>query len=339
MLCVCKFGGSSLSTKGGLERIREIVYSSPLRKVIVVSALGKRFSNDIKVTDLLIRLYENFTDTALRKEIISRYEYLKEKSGVNIDIEGEFFNLPYDKDYIVSRGEYLTAKIVASYLNYRFVDASKILYFKRGKLDVLKSRRAILKTDLNGGVVIPGFYVNDNGKIKLLERGGSDLSGAYLCKLLKADFYENYTDVCGIKCVNPNISEGSRTVNVMAYKDLKRLSVLNFQVLHKSTYKPVIGTKTQIIVKNTFDDLSQSTVIKNRYKTKTPKVFGIGQKGDKIIIIGRKLNDNIIKVALSSALHNLGCILKSSYYKTEIATEIEKTVAIKLVYIALKKYV
>lgn len=339
MLCVCKFGGSSVATEKGLEKIKEAVNSSPARKVIVVSAIGKRFAGDIKVTDLLIKLAEKPSDEKLKKQILSRFYNLKKRLRVDIDIRAEFNRLPQDKDYVVSRGEYVTAKIVAEFLDYDFIDACKVLYFKKGKLDVYKSRRALSKINLKKGVVIPGFYVCEKGKIKLLERGGSDLSGAYLCRLLKADYYENYTDVSGVMCVSPDILPDNVTIKNMSYQDLKRLSELNLKILQKHVYKSVIGTKTQIVVRNTFDFNSARTVIKNVYITKTPKVFGIGLKDDKIVIIGRKLNGKQIKSAIKGALYNLRYTMKISYYKAIIDIDSDKTVVIKMLFLALKKYV
>ena len=51
---VVKFGGSSLAAGNSVDKALNIVKNDPERKVIVVSAPGKRTSDDIKVTDLLI---------------------------------------------------------------------------------------------------------------------------------------------------------------------------------------------------------------------------------------------------------------------------------------------
>ena len=55
---VTKFGGTSLADARQFQKVRDIVLSDPRRKYVVASAPGKRFSDDIKVTDLLLKSYE-----------------------------------------------------------------------------------------------------------------------------------------------------------------------------------------------------------------------------------------------------------------------------------------
>ncbi|HCD2510939.1 TPA: aspartate kinase, partial [Staphylococcus aureus] len=55
---VSKFGGSSVSNATQIKKVLNIVNSDPERKIVIVSAPGKRHDNDVKTTDLLIRLYE-----------------------------------------------------------------------------------------------------------------------------------------------------------------------------------------------------------------------------------------------------------------------------------------
>lgn len=342
MLYVCKFGGSSVSTLQGLINLKEIVLTKSDRKVVVVSAIGSRFSGDIKVTDLLFRLSENLNDSVLKEEIESRFNYIAKILGVDVDIKEQLNFKSADEAIIVSRGEYLTAKIVAKYIGYAFKDASEILFFKNGKLLVNKSRRALEKIDLNGGVVVPGFYVNENGRLSLLERGGSDLSGAYLSKLLKADVYENYTDVCGLKCVDPSVVSNALTVEKLSYKDFKRLGVIEPKILQKSAYKPVIGTKTTTKIINTYNFCGGFTQISNAYFTRRPKIFGIGcqKNSDGIAIVGRKLKDAKIKSAVKDAFFGFNySVTKNDGYLMIIHTNLSGPLAVKLLYSKLKSFV
>ena len=56
-ITVVKFGGTSLADASQFKKVASIIKADPKRRYAVVSAPGKRFSSDIKNTDLLIRCY------------------------------------------------------------------------------------------------------------------------------------------------------------------------------------------------------------------------------------------------------------------------------------------
>ena len=190
---VCKFGGSSVSCAENFKKVKDIVLSDEMRKVIVVSALGKRFSCDEKITDLLINIDScakngaNFVETL--KKIKERFLEIKSRLGLKVDLEREFScfeceiaSEKFSTDYIVSRGEYFTAKLMAEYLGFAFVDSINTLVFDyTGKLNEGASKRNLVgELEKQGNIVIPGFYGGyPNGCAKLFVRGGGDISGAY----------------------------------------------------------------------------------------------------------------------------------------------------------------
>lgn len=290
MLKVCKFGGTSLKNAETIKRVCDIINRDIERKIIVVSAPGKRFLNDEKVTDLLIQFSKNQGDAVLYKKIYDRFYDIICGLNIDFDLNKELSFSGMESSDIVASGERLNAKIVAKYLGYAYVDVKIILFFDdRGRFDFKKSMRESKKISVNKGVVFAGFYANQNGKTLLFERGGSDLTGAYLSKLFNADIYENFSDVDGIKPVNPSIYKTAPSIEVLSFLDFTLLYALNPTVLQKSTYKPIIGTKTKIIVKNTFNHDFKGTVLKNKFTTNKSLLFSIAKDNETIVITGMNL--------------------------------------------------
>ena len=219
MLKVAKFGGSSMADAGQYQKIREILLSDSARKVVVVSAAGKREKNDHKITDLLYLCYAHtqygVDCTGVFEMITSRYLQIRDDLGIQLDLESEFAELKkrldakaVSQDALVSRGEYYSAKLMAAYLGFRFVDAADWIKFNfDGTVDRETSYEALRQLVLRGqGVVIPGFYgVMPDGNIRTFTRGGSDITGALAAAALDADVYENWTDVSGILMADPRI--------------------------------------------------------------------------------------------------------------------------------------
>ena len=264
MLKVTKFGGSSMADAGQYRKVRDIILADPARKVVVVSAAGKRFKEDHKLTDLLYLCHAHtqygVDCTPIFDMITSRYLQIRDELELNLDLESEFEALKkrLDKkrvtqDELVSRGEYFSAKLMAAYLGYNFVDAADWVKFNMdGTVNQAESYEAFRDAAAGQGVVTPGFYGSmPGGHIKTFTRGGSDITGAYAAAALNADVYENWTDVSGILMADPRIVENPMTIPQVTYDELRELSYSGAQVLHEGTIFPVREKGIPVNIRNT----------------------------------------------------------------------------------------
>ncbi|MBE6933050.1 MAG: aspartate kinase [Ruminococcaceae bacterium] len=263
MLKVLKFGGSSMADASQYAKVKSIVEADPDRRVVVVSAAGKRYSGDHKLTDLLYlchaHLQYGVSCDSIFQMIFDRYAAIRDTLQLKTDIEGEMKRLreQMDKgisqDELVSRGEYFSAMLMADYLGYDFVDASRWLQFNfDGSVNQKASYAALQQLMSPRGIVIPGFYgIMPDGKIKTFSRGGSDITGALAAAALDADVYENWTDVSGILMADPRIVENPRPIERVTYNELRELSYLGAQVLHELTIFPVREKNIPLNIRNT----------------------------------------------------------------------------------------
>ncbi len=312
MLKVLKFGGSSLASGETFEKVKKIVEADKSRTIVIVSAPGKRHSKDMKVTDLLylcqahIKYNANFDH--LYEEIKGRYQAIYDYCGLKQDLNSEFdtirekLNKKTSVDYIVSRGEYLNAKLMAEYLGYTFVDSTEWLYFNfNGKVDFDKSYAALSSIiEKTNKVVIPGFYgVTPDGAVKTFSRGGSDITGAIAAAAVNADMYENWTDVSGIMTADPRIVDNPRPIENVTFAELRELSYMGAEVLHEETVFPVRQKNIPLYIKNTNDMNARGTLIMEGFDeetdAKTSFITGIsGKKNFSIITIAKnRMNDEI----------------------------------------------
>lgn len=327
---VCKFGGTSLSTKENFLKVKDIILSDKKRKIIVVSAPGKTAYESIKVTDLLIALYKK-RDDSIKEQIYSRFYQII--NGLNIDLNVEK-ELRLDEDYaydeLISKGEFLTAKILSRLIGYNFADATEVLRFDDNDR-LLKMDLNAYKKSLKKGIVVPGFYYYKDG-IKTFPRGGSDISASYLALLFNCDVYENFSDVDGIYSINPSYINNPRVIKVMGYKDYENLSFLNPKVFEKSAYKPVIGSKIKIIIKNTFNPLLRGTTILPTYHTRKIIFYSVSEKENVVILSGKNLTKkaavNTIRAALSGVdyrfLEFTPDVVKIEVYANDLKTVVLK---------------
>ena len=263
MLKVLKFGGSSMADASQYAKVRSIVEADPDRRVVVVSAAGKRYSGDHKLTDLLYlchaHLQYGVSCDSIFQMIFDRYAAIRDTLQLKTDIEGEMKALRermekgISQDELVSRGEYFSAMLMADYLGYDFIDASRWLQFKfDGSVNQKASYEALQQLMSPRGIVIPGFYgVMPDGKIKTFSRGGSDITGALAAAALDADVYENWTDVSGILMADPRIVDNPRPIERVTYNELRELSYLGAQVLHELTIFPVREKNIPLNIRNT----------------------------------------------------------------------------------------
>lgn len=289
MLVVTKFGGSSLSCATQFEKVKRIVLDDSSRKVVVVSALGKRNSSDTKITDLLYKVHyfsENgFDYTNLWNILTERFVGVRNELNIDYSIEDDLkvirdnIERGISEAYLVSRGEYLTAKLMSAYLGYEFIDSQKVIKFNDdGSLDEGLTDNKIKVSYNQGGIVVPGFYGSyKDDSIKLLSRGGSDVTGSILSKALQADLYENWTDVSGIMMADPRIVDNPKIVSELTYLELRELSYMGANVLHEETIFPVQELNIPINLRNTNSPIDEGTYIKES-ATSNNVITGIAGK-------------------------------------------------------------
>lgn len=302
---VCKFGGTSMANAKTILKVVDVIESDLSRHYIVVSAPGKRTPEDVKVTDALYACYNEVKKIGNCNEsfkvVEKRFREIVEDLSVDIDIDSELkvikegIEKSTTSDYAASRGEYLSAKILASRLNYEFVDAYDLIKFNdKGDLllDYSLDRVRAKLSDLQYAV-IPGFYGSDShDKVHTFSRGGSDISGAIVARAMKADVYENWTDVDGFLTADPRIVENPTTINQLSYKELRELSYMGAEVMHPESIFPVYSVGLPINIKNTFNPAHPGTmIVKTVDQTDGNNVVtGIsGQKGLTIINIEKNL--------------------------------------------------
>ncbi|MBQ7625229.1 MAG: aspartate kinase [Clostridia bacterium] len=294
MIKTVKFGGSSLSDSSHFKQFKNIVLSDGQRKVVVVSAPGKRFKDDHKITDLLYlcgahKQYGVGFDEIFGI-IVSRYKEIADNCGIGFDLDSEFSELKrkissgISADELASRGEYLSAKLAAAYLGYEFHDSADLIFFNYdGTLDKEKTYKAIQRAYTGRGMVIPGFYGSmPNGSIRTFTRGGSDITGALAAAALTADVYENWTDVSGILIADPKIVKNPPAISHITYNELRELSFIGAQVMHEDAVFPVRETNIPLNIRNTNDPSNPGTMIMEDFgKEESSPSFITGIAGKK----------------------------------------------------------
>ncbi|MDD3369713.1 MAG: aspartate kinase [Lachnospiraceae bacterium] len=261
---VVKFGGSSLASAEQFKKVAAIISADAERRFVIPSAPGKRFSKDTKVTDMLYACYalaeEDKDYKAALKDIKVRYEEIITGLGLMLSLDSEFkkiddnFKNKAGKEYAASRGEYLNGIIMAHYLKFTFVDAAEAICFKEnGDFDSEKTNELLsAKLAKLDNAVVPGFYGADNtGKVRTFSRGGSDITGSIVARAVKADVYENWTDVSGFMVADPRIIDNPVSIETITYKELRELSYMGASVLHEDAIFPVRREGIPINIKNT----------------------------------------------------------------------------------------
>lgn len=274
MVKVAKFGGSSLADGTQFQKAKKIIKADSSRKFVVPSAPGKRFKGDDKVTDLLYKCYALACagqDTSeVFESITQRYVSIKEELGLKYDIAKTIAEIKKrvdsgaSIDYTASRGEYLNGLLLAEYLNIPFIDAAETVLFNTfGVLDTEKTNSVMGKALAKAGsAVIPGFYGSmPDGSIKTFSRGGSDITGSLVARAVKADLYENWTDVSGFMVTDPTIVPDTKVIECITYKELRELSYMGAAVLHQDAVFPVAQSGIPINIRNTNDPDAAGTMI------------------------------------------------------------------------------
>ena len=274
MIKVAKFGGSSVADAGQFKKVRDIVHADHDRRFVVVSASGKRFPSDNKITDLLLLVNAHIAYhvdcTALLKDIEQRYVDIAEELGLKYPIARKFEEFSaviksLSPEYIVSRGEWFTGQLMAEYLGIPFLDAADVMVFHHdGTVDMTRTATRVNDAVARlGTFVLPGFYGSTvDGTIKLFQRGGGDITGAILARCLDAGVYENWTDVSGFLAADPRVVEKPRSIKRITFDEMRELSYMGASVLQEEAIFPVREANIPIQIKNTNDPEARGTVIR-----------------------------------------------------------------------------
>ncbi len=329
MIKVCKFGGTSMADAKAMQQAKDIIESDSSRKFVVVSAPGKRFKDDIKITDMLYKCYNEVLENGTCKKsfaiIRDRFTEIVKELGVNLDIEAildeteKSIDEIKSADFSASRGEYLSARIFAAFLGVDFVDAEEMIRFDRhGKLndDYTDDKVACRLANIERAV-IPGFYgKNFQGELKTFSRGGSDITGSIIARGVKADLYENWTDVSGFLVCDPRIVKDAKVIKQITYKEVRELSYMGASVLHAEAIAPVMKRRIPINIKNTFKPEDKGTMIvpNDQYKAEENDsvITGIaGKKDFTVLLIEKSMMNNevgFIRRVLSVVEHYGMCV-------------------------------
>ncbi len=261
---VVKFGGSSLADANQFRKVAAIIKSDDKRKYVVPSAPGKRFSDDIKITDMLYKCCElagsgiDFSESF--ETIKERYNGIISELGIDMSLDEDFDLIAQElknrpaRDFAASRGEYLNGKVLANFLGFNFVDAADVIIFDTKGVLLLDETVKAVREKLNGldNAVIPGFYGRTTeGVIKTFSRGGSDVTGSIIANAVKADIYENWTDVSGFLIADPRIVDNPDVIEVITYRELRELAYMGASVLHEDAIFPVRSAGIPINIRNT----------------------------------------------------------------------------------------
>ena len=298
LIKVAKFGGSSVADAGQFKKVRDIVRADRDRRYVVVSASGKRFSGDNKITDLLLLVNAHIAYhvdcTQLLEDIEQRFIEIARELKLSYPIAQKFEEFSsvitsLSPEYIVSRGEFFTAQLMAEYLGLPFLDAADAIVFRHdGSVDMERTQSQIREAVQRlGSFVLPGFYgATVDGTIKLFQRGGGDITGAILARCIDAGVYENWTDVSGFLSADPRIVDDPRTIHRITFDEMRELSYMGATVLQEEAIFPVREVGIPIQIKNTNDPERRGTIIRETAEegSREHLITGIAGKKDFVIV-------------------------------------------------------
>jgi Aspartokinases len=289
-MTVCKFGGSSVASTAQLKKVKDIILADKERRIVVVSAPGKRSKEDTKVTDLLYACnaiaQQNLSCRNKFKEVAERY--LEIAAGFGVDdaelktvLDEVRFNIDAGRgtDYSASRGEYLSAYLFAKIMGWEFIDTADVIVIGQdGTVDPSTYEKIAARVKKNGHYVVPGFYgATSDGQVKTFSRGGSDITGSIFAGAVGADLYENWTDVSGILAADPRIIENPRGIKELTYRQVRELSDVGASVFHEEAIAPVVKKEIPIRIKNTNRPEDEGTLIVPSSDNKA--LVGVSGKG------------------------------------------------------------
>lgn len=323
-ITVCKFGGSSVADVRSLEKVLALLKSGENRRYVVVSAPGKRFLKDEKVTDLLLQafsLLKRGDEKGYSVRLSRVFERFEDFSSV---VGGAFLKKEWDETraaiekrnnlaFCLSRGEYLAAKILARAADVPFADAEDLIWIGRnGK--VLPKTYASLSRVLQREkrVVLPGFYGSGRGGVRLFSRGGGDVTGGVVAKAANAELYENWTDVSGFFACDPERVKNPKKIDELSYFELRSLFRSGASVLHGDAVLPLIGTNIPVVIGNTFDADGSKTFVKPRAENRKG-IAGLASRTSgrfaKITAADERLSGRELSDKIEDALQRAGLVV------------------------------
>ena len=367
---VCKFGGSSVASAEGIRQVADIVRADPERRVVVVSAPGRRYENDAKVTDLLIAMAEAFLrDGDAKAElgvVVERYREIAADLGLSTDVaggvaddlrarmEGETAHQNRFIDTVKAAGEDQCARLVARYLAAEGMDANYLSPEEAGLLvsDEYGNARVLPESydrlrhlgERPGVTVFPGFFGHSpEGHIVTFPRGGSDVTGAILAAAVKAEVYENFTDVDSVFAANPAIVEAPASIPALTYREMRELSYAGFSVFHDEALDPVLRAGIPVCIKNTRRPEAPGTfILPERTRDKQTIVGIAGDRGfcsvfvskymmNREIGFGRRLLQIFEESGIGyehtpSGIDNISVILREHSFTPEVERRVVKRI-------------
>ncbi|UTR16392.1 aspartate kinase [Salipaludibacillus sp. LMS25] len=304
---VVKFGGSSLASGAQFNKVANIILSDSKRKIVVVSAPGKRYADDIKTTDLLIALARTIIEGGEKEKalesVIQRFADIVSNltldktllMNIDRDLRGlisQYENdVPRLMDALMASGENQNAKLMAAYLTKRGQEATYVSPGEAGMVvtddpgnarilpESYEKLRNLKQT--SGILVIPGFFgVSKQGHIVTFPRGGSDISGSIVAAGVEAEVYENFTDVDSVYSVNPQLVDAPKEMREISYREMRELAYSGFSVFHDEALQPVVTKKIPVCVKNTNHPEAEGTrIVAERSQNGCPVVGIASDKG------------------------------------------------------------
>lgn len=302
MIKISKFGGSSVASAEQFKKVKAIVDADPDRKFVVVSAVGRRFDGDNKITDLLLlvnaHIQYHVDCTSLLADIEQRFVDIADELGVTWPVAEKFETFAknikkHSPEYIVSRGEWFTSHIMAEYLGLKFVDAADVIVFHHdGTVDIERTASRLKEVVVReGAFVLPGFYgATVDGSIKLFKRGGGDITGAIVARCINADLYENWTDVSGFLSADPRVVDDPRSIRRITFDEMRELSYMGASVLQEEAIFPVREVGIPIVIKNTNRPEDRGTIISETAEVGTNEhlITGVAGKKDFLAVHVKK---------------------------------------------------
>jgi len=324
-----KFGGSSVADSTQINKVRQIIEADPARRIVVVSAPGKRQASEAKLTDLLYLCHEM---ASMATDISGPFGMIRERyreivADLHLDchlldevdaFRHELIN-GCSKDYAASRGEYFSARIISAYLQAEFVDPADFVVIRANgtiapeSYELLGERLA----DESKLYVMAGFYGRDkDGNVKTFSRGGSDISGAIAARAAGAVLYENWTDTSGILMADPRIVDNPKPVAEISFREIREMSYMGASVFHDEAILPVREASIPIRIKNTNRPEDPGTLITADLSEKaitSTDIAGIaGKRGFSLICLEKSLMNREV-----GFMHRLLGILREQHVSFE----------------------
>ncbi len=318
---VSKFGGSSLCDADHIKKVGEILSSDSSRLVAVVSAPGKRSSEDIKITDMLYTCQALVSKGASCEAefaiIRERFTAIAKDLGVTHNIT-EALDEVYENitkgasaHYAASRGEYLNAVLISQYLGWKMIDAQEVVFITdEGTVDEKTYQHVAAALEEGQHYVFPGFFgQGTDGKVKAFSRGGSDISGAIVARAIGDCVYENWTDVSGISKADPRIVSDALVIKELTYREVRELAAVGFNVFHEDAIAPVREAGFPIQVKNTGRPQDEGTAIVASRDVEKDPIIGISVKKEFVKIGVHKvflLKNTKVRSSIEADLRSAG---------------------------------